>query len=89
LISLNNYDILSGCRKITNGVPQGWILDPFFSSCLICINNLPMATDSDTKVVLFADHTSSIITSPNKERLQTALNKTLSDINLWFKDKFL
>jgi len=48
-----------------------------------------MATDSDTKVVLFADDTSIITTSPNQERLQTALNKTLSDINLWFKANFL
>jgi hypothetical protein len=48
-----------------------------------------MATDSDTKVVLFAEDTSIIITSPNQERLQTALNKTLSDINLWFKAIFL
>jgi hypothetical protein len=47
-----------------------------------------MATDSDTKVVLFSDDTS-IITSPNQERLQTALNKILSDINSWFKANFL
>ena len=48
-----------------------------------------METDSDTKVVLFADDTSIIITSPNQKRLQTALNKTLSYINLWFKANFL
>jgi len=48
-----------------------------------------MATDSDTKVVLFADDASIIITSPNQEKLQTALNKTLSDINLLFKASFL
>jgi hypothetical protein len=48
-----------------------------------------MATDSDTKVALFADDTSIIITSPNQERLQTALSRTLSDINLWFKANFL
>jgi len=48
-----------------------------------------MATDSDTKVVLFADDTSIIITRPNQERLQTALNKTLYDINLWFKANIL
>jgi len=39
--------------------------------------------------VLFPDDTSIIITSPNQEGLQTALNKTLSDINLWFKANFL
>ena len=42
-----------------------------------------MATDSDTKVVLFADD------SPNQERIQTALNKPLSDKNVWFKANFL
>jgi hypothetical protein len=48
-----------------------------------------MATDSGTKVVLLADDSSIIVSSPNQERLQTALNKTLSDINLWFKANFL
>ena len=47
-----------------------------------------MATDSDTKVVLFADDTSIITTSPNQERLQIALNETLSDTHLWCKANF-
>jgi hypothetical protein len=84
----NAYDDVStGWRKITNGVPQGSILGPLLF--LIYINDLPMATDSDTKVVLFADDTRIIITSPNQERLQAALNRTLSGINLWFKANFL
>jgi hypothetical protein len=69
----NAYDdVSSGWRKITNGVPQGLILGPLLF--LIYINDLTMATDSDTEVVLFAD-TSTIITSPNQDRLQTALTK--------------
>jgi uncharacterized protein YdiU (UPF0061 family) len=43
--------------------------------------DLPIATDSDTKVVLFADDTSIIITNSNCERFQTALNKILSNKN--------
>jgi len=84
----NTYDgVSSGWRKITNGVPQDSISGPLLF--LIYINDLPRAIDSDTKVVLFADDTNIIITSPNQDRLQTALNKTLSDINLWFKANFL
>jgi hypothetical protein len=74
-------------KKITNCIPQGSILGPLLF--LIYINDLPMATDSESKVVLFADDTSIIVTSPNQEGLQIALNKTLSDINSWFKANFL
>jgi hypothetical protein len=84
----NVYDnVSSGWKKITNGVPQGSILGPLLF--LLYINDLPKATDSDSKVVLFADDISIIITSPNQEGLQTPLNKTLSDINSWFKANFL
>jgi hypothetical protein len=84
----NAYDdVSSRWKKITNGVPQGSILGPLLF--LVYINDLPMATDSDSKVVLFADDTSIIITSPNQEGLQIALNKTLPAINSWFKANFL
>jgi hypothetical protein len=85
---LSAFDnVSSGWKKITNGIPQGSILGTLLF--LVYINDLPMATDSDSKFVLFADDTSIIITSPNRERLQIALNKTLSDINSWFQANFL
>jgi hypothetical protein len=84
----NAYDdVSSGWKKITNGVLQGLILDTLHF--LVYINDLPMATHSDSEVVLFADDTSIIITSPNQEGLQIALNNTLSDINSWLKANFL
>jgi hypothetical protein len=44
------------------------------------INDLPKITDKDSKVVLYADDTSIIVTNANQWGLQTALNKTISGI---------
>ena len=41
------------------------------------------------KVVLFTDHTSIIVINSNQGGLQTALNKTISDIISWFNVNFL
>jgi hypothetical protein len=61
-------------EKVTNGVPQGLILVALHF--LICINDLTKITDSDAKVVLFADDTSNIVITSNQGRLPTALKKT-------------
>ena len=62
------------------GFDQGHYL---FLSILFSQNN------NDTESVLFADDTSIIVSNSNQIGLQTALNKTLSDIISWFKANFL
>jgi len=65
-------------KKVTNGVPQGFILVQLPS--LISINDLHKIIDNGAKVVLLADVTSFLVTNSNQGGLQTALDKTLSDI---------
>jgi hypothetical protein len=77
----------SGWRTIKHGVPQGSIVGPILY--LIYVNDLPLLAGINSKIVLFADDTITIITSSNQEELKTALYKTLSDINLWFKANLL
>ena len=74
-------------QEKSDGVPQGSILGPLLF--LIYINDLPLLAGKNSKIVLFADDTSTIITSYNQEELKTVLYKTLSDINLWFKANLL
>jgi hypothetical protein len=62
-------------KKITEEVPLGSILSTLLF--LVYINDLPMATDSDSRVVLFAGDTSIIITSSNQEGFHIALHKIL------------
>jgi hypothetical protein len=68
---------------VTHGVPQGPI------PILICINDLPLIAGINSKIVPFADDTSTIMTSSNQVELKAVLHKTLSDINSWFKANLL
>jgi len=82
IISYNN-GIEYTWEKIKQGVPQGSILGPIFF--LIYINDLPKLAPTGTKILLYADDTSIIITSPNLENYEKQINKIFRDINYWFK----
>jgi len=40
---------------------------------------------NDTKILLYADDTSIIVTSPNVDMLQEKSDKIFQDVNNWFK----
>jgi len=82
IISYNN-GIESTWEKIKQAVPQGSILGPIFF--LIYINDLPKLAPTGTKILLYADDTSIIVTNPNLENYKKQINKIFRDINYWFK----
>jgi hypothetical protein len=52
---------------------------------LIYINDLPNLAPIDTKILLYAENTSIIVTSPNLENFETKIDKLFGDINKWFQ----
>jgi hypothetical protein len=82
IISYNN-GIESTWEKIKQGVPRGSILGPIFF--LIYINDLPKLAPTGTKILLYIDDTSIIVTSPNLENYEKQIKKIFRDINYWLK----
>jgi len=58
-------------------------LGPIFF--LIYINALLKLASIGTKILLYADDTSILVTSPNWENFKTQIDKIFRDINNWFK----
>ena len=74
IISYNN-GIESTWERIKQEVSQGSILGPIFF--LIYTNDLPKLEPTGTKILLYADDTSIIVTSPNLENCEKQINKYL------------
>jgi len=83
VILSHNNGIESTWDKIKQGVPQGSILGHIFF--VIYINDLPNLASIGTKILLYADDTSTIVTSPNLENFETKIDNIFGDINNWFK----
>jgi hypothetical protein len=64
--------------------------DQYLAPCFFhSVNDLPKITDENSKLILFADDTSTIITSPNPTNFENSVNKIFRDINWWFNTNLL
>ncbi|KAL0828886.1 hypothetical protein ABMA28_003792 [Loxostege sticticalis] len=82
---LKKIEYRSGQKENKYGVPQGSILGPVLF--LLYINDLPKITKH--KTILFADDTTFIIKTKNKEHLENEINSTIKDAMNWFNQNNL
>jgi len=83
VILSHNNGTESTWEKIKQGVPQGSIVGHIFF--LIYINDLPNLAPTGTKILLYMDNTSIIVTSPNLENFETKIDKIFGGVNNWYK----
>ena len=82
-----NWSYFSTWEEIKHGVLQGSILGPLLF--LLYVNDLPKAIKDKSLPILFADDTSILITSPNKNHLQIKITAAFNFINEWLNINLL
>ena len=82
-----NQNYISTWEDIKHGVPQGSILGPLLF--LFYINDLPTTINDKSIPILFADGTSILVTSPNKNDFQINITGAFNCINEWLHANLL
>ena len=84
---VNIGDATSPPLPVTCGVPQGSILGPL--SLLIYVNDMPAVTTITSKLLLYADDSSILVSGKDVGQIQATLSKELESIREWLIDNKL